>query len=96
METGNLTTIETIAPDAELTVSRTHDLPGPAGAPGTITETGRLARYGRIVILTLPAVADVLTGDIRTSIEPDEHRAAVTYGNLAEELRRDGWTLRHP
>lgn len=80
-------------PDALIVGTRASDLPGLAGAPASLIESVRLARFDEIVILTIPAVGP-LDGDVRMAICADNEEADVLFAHEREALRRDGFELR--
>lgn len=85
-----------VAPDSLMIASRVTPVAPVAGRPASdVVETGRLVRYNRVVMLTVPAVPP-LRGDIIVKILGDAELAAVEYGNLIDALRRDGWDVREP
>lgn len=85
-----------IQPDALLILSRETELAPVAGERAALVrETGRLARYGRITMLTIPGVA-LFEAVLRYAVAPDEQSAETTFANEREGLRRDGWTMREP
>jgi hypothetical protein len=78
-----------------LLAHRMTEATGPYGATATITERARLVRFHEVVMLTIPAV-EPLRGSGQVLVASDEETAAVDFANLADALRRDGWTVRDP
>jgi hypothetical protein len=84
-----------IQPNALITGTRQIAIAPIAGQvveQGFYVESIRLARYGSIVTVTLPA-AGPLDGDVRPFIGADEEAAEVYLVRMRETLRRDGWDL---
>lgn len=84
-----------IQPDTLITATRPLTITPIAGRPATtgeLTETARLSRYGTIVAFTTSEMSEAY-GDLAFGIHADADAAGVAFANLADTLRRDGWTL---
>lgn len=82
--------------DARLIASRRLDLPPHAGRPTPyVQETGFLSRYGRFLILSLPAIG-IVEPAATTVIAPSETAAKDEFDRQRAALEADGWTLRDP
>jgi hypothetical protein len=85
-----------IKPDALMVGTRETEITPIAGQiaeTGIVSETVRLSRYDKVVALTTPEAVPA-SGDLSFGIEYTAEAAEVAFANLADSLRRDGWSLR--
>ena len=88
---ADLAALTMLAPDQEAWAFRDSILPVPHGRQKMVREVAHLARYDRVVLLTIPVLL-TMHGAVTAVVADDTDTAQVALANQMDALRRDGWT----
>jgi hypothetical protein len=90
----DLGAVDELVPDDLLHLTMATEVTPVAGQVAEpLLQRGRLARFDRLVLLTLPTVGE-LTHTLTVEFGRDTEAAQVAFANAVDFLRRDGWRLR--